>query len=412
MNSRVATKIIPLEENGGVAKITVSSEDGENTVDCEVSFKHRENPEIKAEVVNKDGKNAVITFVFDDGDLTSADIIISKLMKKYPSVRPSFAIICNRLASAEKKGEGFNFTPEKYSYIPISDSIFSKTQYKYEFWKRAAEVEGVDVLSHSYSHTTEGIESDPEFELKASQAILSELCSADSLCYVMPGVGTISNPEYLKTLDSGTVYIGVRTTGKKVNLASTYNPFRVSSYALARHSTKLLCDATYTTDENSSKELCLAAGIEAWEKYIDDAVNSGGWACFCIHSLSPQGTDIRGKWRVYEEQIYALFKYAHTLSNNGVAWVANFTEASIYYREWKEAKITATVLGESSISVKLECELDSEVFNMPLTVKVSVPKSWTSAKVGESELSISENDDGEKYVYVNVAPSETVTIIK
>ena len=80
--------------------------------------------------------------------------------------------------------------------------------------------------------------------------------------------------------------------------------------------------------------------------------------------------------------------------------------------EWKEAKISASLFGENSVSVKLDCPLDSSVFNMPLTVKVPVPKSWTYAKLGDRELSVIENDDGTKFVYINVAPGETVTITK
>ena len=412
LNPNANCEILLPENNGGVAKITVTAENGKNKMDYEITFNYQENAQISAEVVNKDGKGGVITFVFDDGDLRSADIIISKLMKKYSSIRPSFAIICNQLAKAEKKEEGFKLTPEAYSYIPILNSQFSKTNYKYEFWKRAAEIDGVDVLSHSYSHSNEGVEQDPVFELKASQAILSELCSSQALFYVMPGVGTVNNPNYINTLDSGAVYFGARSTGKKINSVQSYNPYRVSAYAVTRHSTKQLEDGTYTTDENSSRALCLKAGVETWKNHINDALTNGGWACFCFHSLAPAGTDTNGKWTVFEEQVDEIFKYADALSKSNNAWVANFTEASIYYMEWKEAKISASLFGENSVSVKLDCPLDSSVFNMPLTVKVPVPKSWTYAKLGDRELSVMENDDGTKFVYINVAPGETVTITK
>ena len=412
LNPNANCEIILPENNDGTAKISVTAEDGENKMDYEIDFKYQENALVSAEIINKDGKSGVITFVFDDGDLKSADIIISKLMKKYPSIRPSFAIITNQLAEVQKQSDGYKITALEYKYSPIANSLFSATKYKYEFWKKAVNFDGVDVLSHSYSHTNEGVNGNPVLELEASQAILSELCGAESLCYVLPGAGTITNPDYYATLDGGSIYIGARATSRKINLVQSYNPYRVAAYAVTRHSTKLLDDGTYTTDENSSRELCLKAGVETWKNHIDDALTNGGWACFCFHGLAAAGTDTNGKWTVFEEQVDEIFKYADSLSRNNNAWVANFTEASIYYREWKEAKITANISGEDSVSVKLECALDSSVFNMPLTIKVPVPKTWTAAKLSGDSLSVYENEDGTKYVYINLAPGETVTITK
>jgi hypothetical protein len=253
---------------------------------------------------------------------------------------------------------------------------------------------------------------DPVIELAASQAVLRELCGADSLCYVMPGVGTVTNDLYLKTLDGGTVYIGARSTSRKVNYVNSYNPFRVSAYAVTRHSTKQLEDGSYTTNENSSRELCLAAGVETWKSHIDSAVEGNAWAAFCFHGLVPAGTDTNGKWTVYEEQVDAIFKYADRLSKSGDAWVANFTEASIYYREWKEASLKTTVFADESLKIVLETALDPSIFNMPLTVKVAVPKSWTSASCDGKELEIIQNEDGTQFVYINIAPGESAVITK
>jgi len=415
LNSEAQVEITPPDDNNGVLKISVSSQDGKENMVYEITYTYADTAEISAEIVNKDAKRGVITLVFDDGDLRSADIILSKLMKKYPSVRPSFAIICNQLATAEKQGDDYRLTPIKYGYDPISQSVFSKYTYKYEYWKRAAEIEGVDVLSHSYSHTGEGISADPFFELRASQQILRELCGADSYTYVIPGAGTIENiEEYYSALDGGTIYIGARATGKKMNLASDYNPFRVGAYAINRYETKLSENGLgYTTSDASSKELCLAAGISEWENYINSALDVGAWACFCIHSLVPKGMDSTAKWFIYEEQAEALFQYVDGLSDSGEAWVANFTEASIYYAEWKDAVIEASVKGTESVSVKITDTLDDEIFNMPLTVKVSVPKEWSTAHIASTEYQVFENDDGTKYVYVNIVPgSDAITITK
>ena len=412
LNPNATVKVTPAGDESGFALISVTAADGKTSMDYTIDFKYKENSEIFAEVVNKDGKSGVVTFVFDDGDLRSADIIISKLMKKYPSIRPSFGVITNQLASVERQGGGFKLTPLEYSYYPISNSLFSRTNYKYEFWQAAASVSGVDILSHSHSHTHDGVMADPALELAASQLVLRELCGVDCLAYVMPGVGTITNSAYFETLDSGEIYIGARSTGGGINYPKSYNPYRVLSYAVTRHSTKLISEGVYTTNENSSKDLCLKAGIELWENHINNAIENGAWAAFCIHGIVPLGLDSDGKWVIYEEQLDALFKYADELSKNGDVWIANFTEASIYYREWKESKVNATISGDSSVFVELTTALDTEVFNMPLTVKVPIPKTWTSANTESEELSVFENQDGTKFVYLSIAPGESLTITK
>ena len=81
----------------------------------------------------------------------------------------------------------------------------------------------------------------------------------------------------------------------------------------------------------------------------------------------------------------------------------------LYFYEWSTATVS-TSYEDGAIKVSLTDKENDEIFNMPLTIKVSVPGIWNSATVGDKTLEIRHNEDGSSYVYVDVAPETTVTI--
>ena len=48
---------------------------------------------------------------------------------------------------------------------------------------------------------------------------------------------------------------------------------------------------------------------------------------------------------------------------------------------------------------------------MALTVKVAVPGNWTAAAANGKSLTIRTDADGSQFVYVDVAPETTVSVI-
>ena len=47
---------------------------------------------------------------------------------------------------------------------------------------------------------------------------------------------------------------------------------------------------------------------------------------------------------------------------------------------------------------------------MAMTVKLTVPTSWTSAKVNGETLEIGYDDNNQKFVYVDVIPNVELTV--
>ena len=136
-----------------------------------------------------------------------------------------------------------------------------------------------------------------------------------------------------------------------------------------------------------------------WNQFIDNAADNNGWATFCIHKITPSaGT---GHY-ILESDAENLF--AHAASKN--VWVANYTEAALYYAEWASANVS-TFYEDGKINVTLTDSEDNTVYDEALTVKVYVPTTWSSAAMNGEALTV-HNDGSANYVYVNIVPDSGV----
>jgi hypothetical protein len=150
----------------------------------------------------------------------------------------------------------------------------------------------------------------------------------------------------------------------------------------------------------------------SWKKHIDNAIAAGGgWSSFCIHAMTEDiNEDGQGGHKITWEQAEALFQYA--VGKGDDLWIATQTEATIYYHEWSSSKVTASYDSDGSkISVSLTDNEDDEIYDMALTVKVAVPGNWSSASVDGKDVAIRTDSDGSCFVYVDVAPETTVSIV-
>jgi hypothetical protein len=82
----------------------------------------------------------------------------------------------------------------------------------------------------------------------------------------------------------------------------------------------------------------------------------------------------------------------------------------MYYAEWSTASVSC-VYENGAVKVTLTDKENNDVFTEALTVKVSVPATWTSAKYGSEILRIHRNVDGSAYVYVNIVPDSGVVTV-
>jgi len=198
---------------------------------------------------------------------------------------------------------------------------------------------------------------------------------------------------YTAAMEAG-VMIGARLTSGRVYVASQFTDITTRQQIRAMMITSKTNDTSVT---------------ESWIDYIDSALDKGALATFCIHAITDSyDTEGQGGHVITKEQAEILFKYTESLGDR--VWVATLTDAMTYFFEWSTAKVTASY-ADGAISVSLTDGEDDKLFNMPLTVKVTVPGNWSGATVNGEALTIRTAGDGTQYVYVDVAPETTVSIV-
>ena len=424
----------PTEENGGKCTVTVNALGKSATYS--LSF-YVEDGEVGVTIVNKDDKEGVITFVIDDGVVSTAEYLLNDFFPKYENLKASFAVKTKELATLHK------VTDENGNLVWETDDngkyVYDVNTERVNFWKSVLATGQAEVLSHSHTHsywgdndnggsfeytkndgTTATSEVFPKgnvtMELLASQQIVYDLLGEVSYGFVKPGVGAKLSTYYTSLLEVSGFYTSARGTVGSDNLVGHVNyainfrqvsrRFNVYAYAIEHYDS----NKDKPTDKYSSYEECIAAGIVNWKTYIDAAINGGGWACFCIHDIRPERYEDLGSTAhyIYASQADALFGYADSLADR--AWIATYNEAAQYYICWSTADIKAEIVNNEKITVTFNSGERDERNRCPLTVKVDVPYAWAGVETATgTELEILTDDEGQRYILVDVAPNSSVS---
>ncbi len=363
-----------------------------------------------AETVYPNNAAGAVSFVVDDGYQDTTRIISEQLLPKYDRLKISYALIANDLAELDSD----------YAADGIEDYFFDLNgNYEYfytnrknvNFWtEHLAENDYCEVLSHSYTHSMWGNNDDGgeqtvqtgngtatlitargaiTAELKGSQQIVRQLLGQTGNYFVMPGTGQANSAYYLDLLQSGCYYRGARTTNKALNNRTAVKaPF---SYI----------DAWMVTPSETASQ---------WTDFIDSAVESGNWACFCIHNILP---DDASKWGHYMLQSNAdtLFGHANGLAEDGKLWIGTMSEVADYLQYRNASKVSA-IHSEEQNRLRVTVTPDQAVANyqVTLTVKVQLPDSWSNGAAtldGESVATVTEN--GKIFALVSVSSANGYT---
>lgn len=424
------------EESLGVA--TVKIKNGERERSYTISFV-KENATVNAVVVQKGGAKGTVCFVIDDGTHSTAEFVRDNILGKegYENVNVNFALITRKLATL--------LTTENEAGELVYD-IDENGRYKYEeiagefdFWRGVLNTGNAYILSHTHTHNPPGENDEGGIfgykkndgtwtstsylpkghmlaEITASNQIIEDISGYEAGTMIRAGVGaSVSKYFYNLMLDSG-VYFAARanssdTIGNPNSLVYYYdtitNRAAITSYMIEHYASSYI-NTTVKGDDNS---VCLSAGIDKWTEYIDYAIETGGWATFCIHEIMPdnhqEGKTKSGHY-IYETQAKALFKHANDYGDD--IWIASYDEAAKYFLEWSTASVSAEVKAGNVIAVNLITEETDERLDIALTVKVSIPDSFDSVTIDGEPLEIMTDADGSKYVLVDVKPGETVLL--
>lgn len=431
---------VAVVRNDASVTVTVTSRDGRNrtvyTVNACVDLESR--------IVNKNGANATVTYVIDDGDMSTAAFVIKEMGEKYPSLSASFALITKNLATF-KTVEGEDGVLE-YLKDEEGNYLYSKNNSNWNFWEKILYKYGqgrFEAVSHSHTHKYWG-ESDEggvfSFRLSNGQTVNSESfprgnvsmeflgsnqiirdLGQRALVFVRPGLthegkGVTAAPGFWENMQNSGAFIGARGTYTKPDQPETMlNEFTSFGDADARFSLKSYMVQHYGTSADvktekgdSSPEQCLAAGIDYWTGYIDTAVEQNAWAAFCIHAIRPD-THVGSGHYIFSSQADALFAYTEQLSAENKVWVANLTDAFLYAIEWSTSEVRAYREGNDRMVVSLTCRETAEVYGEPLTVRVRLPEGKTSASLDGVALDVRAEADG-TYAYFDLIPGTRAVV--
>ena len=157
------------------------------------------------------------------------------------------------------------------------------------------------------------------------------------------------------------------------------------------------------TDPKINSNPSYLSNLDSWKKHINNAIDLGGLACFCIHNISDTQ---QGFHHINKNQAEALFSYADSLA--GELAIMNFTEAMKYYHEWSQATVTATAYKEEYIMLSVTDTLEDTVYDEALTVKVYIPDDFGNEATlisGSTETKLTINTDGDvRYILVDIVP--------
>ena len=380
----------------------------------------------KATVVNRNGAKGVVTYVIDDGYADTAEYAAT-MLDRYDSLTFSFALQTKLFATLKTRDDGnggLEYVKDqngKYEYTVNENNV--------EFWQGILDLGRSEIVSHTHTHAFWGTNDDggkfqyfktdgtlmtsdvmpkgsSTKELYASKQILSDLFGERAVSFVDAGIGvrtgqsTVSGVtlegyktyfnELLKNAIKSGDYIGSRGT---FQATSGFENYVNTKATLSVMENRMNVKAFMILNSNAGED------IKNWTGYIDAALAKGGWACFCIHQMTRNSSSAH---HILQSQAKQLFQYTDDLGDD--VWVARFTDAMLYFSEWSTAKVSAEY-GKGAIKVTLtDKEANNSVYCFPLTVKVTVPDQWSSARLGDTVLKIRTDADGSKYVLANIVP--------
>lgn len=140
--------------------------------------------------------------------------------------------------------------------------------------------------------------------------------------------------------------------------------------------------------------------IDEMKEWIDKTIGKNVWLVLVIHGVEGIGWEA-----IPKERLGKYFDYIKASEDN--IWVATFQDAYKYIRERMNTKIE-TVPGTNTIALSLTCNLDPQIYDLPLTLKTEVPVDWQSAilQQGDKNTILSVEKNGETaFVQYRVVPN-------
>ena len=179
-------------------------------------------------------------------------------------------------------------------------------------------------------------------------------------------------------------YIGMRNTGGGVSPIPTPDVYNIRSYMVRAGE----------SDAN-------------WTPYVDRAINEGGMIVFLFHGIFEEGSGIS----VARRDVSPFLAYVGQKKREGKIWCTSLEEATLYTEELRASSVKASVK-DDVISLSLLSPLDSNIYNTPLTISVTLPGGWEKVSTESGEIPTICQKEGESFVYLSLSPASPTATLK
>jgi len=310
----------------------------------------------------KDNKRAIYTFTADDG-FTNAATFFNNEFKRL-DLCGSLALVANWINGAQ---------------TPAST---------YSFWNALIADGRIDVINHSKTHfkfsilsnTTTGQDSLYE-EIIGNQIVFKSKFPGQDII-------TMANPSVVNT--SAADVLIKQTHYAARNGSSGYNSLSPTDTEWF----KLNMLANYFGSKSR------AAYSHEINKYVDNVLANKQWLILLAHGI---GT---GANAMSDTAFTKHFEYV--ASKRTDLWICTFGDATRYLREKQHATILTIDSTASKIAIALTHNLDTLIFDYPLTLKTKLPVGWSNVKVTQGTVSKDYTpvvENGNAMLYFDAKPN-------
>ncbi len=275
--------------------------------------------------------------------------------------------------------------------IPILDKYNVKASLnivtdwvKPEEWAKVREagIRGHEIASHTISHPNLTEKSVEEFEREQSESkrILEEKTGLEVVTMVYP---------YCKTTHediTAKYYIGARVCDERIEPHTPKEMMKISSRGVGP-----------MFNFNSA---------EAFNKWVDQGADAGGWCTFLIHGIDGDGGYSAIESSVLEDHIKYVAGHPHKF------WPATCAQVCKYIME-RDAMQISESQQKNSYVVEVKCKATSNIakLDQPITISRALPSGWKSAQVREGKSKVKSKVEKGQVIF-DVVPGKTYVIKK
>ncbi|MDR0232792.1 MAG: polysaccharide deacetylase family protein [Dysgonamonadaceae bacterium] len=286
-------------------------------------------------------------------------------------------------------------TPKQFTVaIPMLDEFgFKATLYPVVNWGRWDEIKqaaanGHEIGSHTVSHprlSTLSI-ADQEMELRDSKAFINEQLSSLRI-----DCNTIAYP-YCDASDlaiTAKYYIAARNCATQIAPSTPEDYYNIPA---------ILCG-----DQGNTQSL------EDFRQWFNSAADTNGWCILLFHGIDDDGGYSPVTSEVFRQSLEYLDNKRETY------WVTTFRNAVLYAKERDAVSVVEKQCTKSEITIAVTNTLDNTVYNLPLTIRRSLPAGWKKVEVKQNDQVISSDIvtiDQSKYIVFDAIPNRGMVFIK